>query len=247
MKTFKELRENLIIEKVTHTTLSAVKSILPAGHVLTHEESNDDTKIKHNDIIVSRNAKHKEHARFRATSDTGGGDITLASYTSREPEHVAIAAHEAHHALIHHKLKGQGALHSNEHIVNKMTRNWIDKNYVGNDRARAHAAVAKSEASYKDHLPGQIVQQHRSERAVKEATYKGKEVSLNKPMAGDVKKSKVFVDLDGDGKATKVNFGDKNMTIKKHIPARRRSFRARHNCDTPGPKDKARYWSCRAW
>jgi hypothetical protein len=80
-----------------------------------------------------------------------------------------------------------------------------------------------------------------------EATYKGREVPLNKPMAGDVKKSKVFVDLDGDGKATKVNFGDKNMTIKKHIPARRRSFRARHNCDTPGPKDKARYWSCRAW
>jgi hypothetical protein len=80
-----------------------------------------------------------------------------------------------------------------------------------------------------------------------EATYKGKKVTLNKPMAGDVKKSKVFVDPDGDGKATKVNFGDKNMTIKKHIPARRKSFRARHNCDNPGPKDKARYWSCKAW
>ena len=80
-----------------------------------------------------------------------------------------------------------------------------------------------------------------------EATYQGKKVPLNKPMAGDVKKSKVFVDPDGDGKATKVNFGDKNMTIKKHIPARRASFRARHNCDDPGPKDKARYWSCKAW
>jgi len=53
--------------------------------------------------------------------------------------------------------------------------------------------------------------------------------------------------VDGDGKATKVNFGDKNMTIKKSIPARRKSFRARHNCDNPGPKDKARYWSCQAW
>lgn len=80
-----------------------------------------------------------------------------------------------------------------------------------------------------------------------EATYKGKKVPLNKPMAGDVKKSKVFVDPDGDGKATKVNFGDKSMTIKKHIPARKKSFRARHNCDNPGPKDKARYWSCKAW
>ena len=81
----------------------------------------------------------------------------------------------------------------------------------------------------------------------KEATYQGKTVSLNKPSAGDVKKAKVDVDPDGDGKAKKVNFGDKNMTIKKNIPARRKSFRARHNCDNPGPKDKARYWSCKAW
>jgi len=83
--------------------------------------------------------------------------------------------------------------------------------------------------------------------ALDEATYQGKKVPLNKPMAGDVKKSKVFVDPDGDGVAKKVNFGDKNMTIKKNIPARRKSFRARHNCDNPGPKDKARYWSCKAW
>jgi len=80
-----------------------------------------------------------------------------------------------------------------------------------------------------------------------EATYQGREVPLNKPMAGDVKKSKVFVDPDGDGVAKKVNFGDKNMTIKKNIPARRKSFLARHNCDNPGPKDKPRYWSCIAW
>ena len=80
-----------------------------------------------------------------------------------------------------------------------------------------------------------------------EATYQGKKVTLNKPSPGDVKKSKVFVDPDGDGKAKKVNFGDKNMRIKKNIPGRRKSFRARHNCDNPGPKDKARYWSCKAW
>ena len=80
-----------------------------------------------------------------------------------------------------------------------------------------------------------------------EATYQGKKVTLNKPMPGDVKKSKVYVDPDGDGKAKKVNFGDKKMRIKKSNPARRKSFRARHNCDNPGPKDKARYWSCRAW
>ncbi len=79
-----------------------------------------------------------------------------------------------------------------------------------------------------------------------EAEYQGKDVPLNKPMAGDVKKSKVFVKNE-KGNVVKVNFGDKDMSIKKHIPARRKSFRARHNCDTPGPKTKARYWSCRAW
>ena len=83
-----------------------------------------------------------------------------------------------------------------------------------------------------------------------EATYQGRDVPLNKPMKGDVKKSKVYVDPDGDGKAKKVEFGDPNMTIKKNIPARRKSFRARHGCDDPNvpkPKDKARYWSCKAW
>ncbi len=87
----------------------------------------------------------------------------------------------------------------------------------------------------------------KEENELDEATYQGKKVPLNKPMAGDVKKSKVYVDPDGDGVAKKVNFGDKNMTIKKHIKARRKSFRARHNCENPGPKDKARYWSCKAW
>ena len=85
------------------------------------------------------------------------------------------------------------------------------------------------------------------EDKLEEAEYQGREVSLNKPMVGDVKKSKVFVKDPETGNVKKVNFGDPNMTIKKNIPARRRSFRARHNCDTPGPKTKARYWSCKAW
>jgi len=83
--------------------------------------------------------------------------------------------------------------------------------------------------------------------AMNEATYQGRKVTLNKPMKGDVKKSKVYVDPDGDGKAKKVEFGDPNMKIRKNEPGRRKSFRARHNCDNPGPKDKARYWSCKAW
>ena len=81
---------------------------------------------------------------------------------------------------------------------------------------------------------------------VGEAEYQGRKVPLGKPMQGDVKKSKVYV-KNAKGNVVKVNFGDKNMTIKKNNPARRKSFRARHNCENPGPKWKARYWSCRAW
>jgi len=79
-----------------------------------------------------------------------------------------------------------------------------------------------------------------------EAEYQGRKVSLGKPMQGDVKKFKVYVKNE-KGNVVKVNFGDPNMRIKKSNPARRKSFRARHNCDNPGPRTKARYWSCRKW
>lgn len=80
-----------------------------------------------------------------------------------------------------------------------------------------------------------------------EAEYQGRKVALGKPMQGDVKKFKVYVRDPKTGNVKKVNFGDKTMRIKKSNPARRKSFRARHNCANPGPRTKARYWSCRKW
>ena len=82
---------------------------------------------------------------------------------------------------------------------------------------------------------------------VYEAEYQGREVKLGKPSQGDVKKFKVYVKNPKTGKVIKVNFGDKTMRIKKSNPERKKSFRARHNCDNPGPRTKARYWSCRKW
>lgn len=79
-----------------------------------------------------------------------------------------------------------------------------------------------------------------------EAKYRGRTVPLGKKMAGDVKKSKVYV-RKPNGNIVKVEFGDPNMRIKKSNPKRRKSFRARHNCANPGPRWKARYWSCRSW
>lgn len=93
--------------------------------------------------------------------------------------------------------------------------------------------------------------------ATDEAEYQGRKVPLGKPMRGDVKKFKVYVKDPKTGNVKKVNFGhggtsakragQKTMKIKKSNPARRKSFRARHNCANPGPRTKARYWSCRAW
>jgi hypothetical protein len=83
--------------------------------------------------------------------------------------------------------------------------------------------------------------------SINEAEYRGRKVPLGKPMQGDVKKFKVYVKDPKTGNVKKVNFGDPNMRIKKSNPERRKSFRARHNCDNPGPRTKARYWSCRKW
>jgi hypothetical protein len=81
---------------------------------------------------------------------------------------------------------------------------------------------------------------------IEEGEYQGRKVELNKPMQGDVKKFKVYVNNE-KGNVVKVNFGQKGMVIKKDNPAARKSFRARMNCDNPGPKWKANYWSCRKW
>ena len=88
---------------------------------------------------------------------------------------------------------------------------------------------------------------------INEAEYQGRKVKLNKPTRGDVKKFKVYV-KNPKGNVVKVNFGHggssvkgKAMKIRKNNPGARKSFRARHNCDNPGPRTKARYWSCRKW
>jgi len=84
---------------------------------------------------------------------------------------------------------------------------------------------------------------------IEEAEYQGRKVELNKPMQGDVKKSKVYV-KNKKGNVVKVNFGDPDMKIKKSNPDARSNFRARHNCADKmkkGDKTTAGYWSCKAW
>ena len=100
----------------------------------------------------------------------------------------------------------------------------------------------------------QFIKEYKAD--VNEAEYRGRKVKLGKPMRGDVKKFKVYV-KNPKGNVVKVNFGhggtsakkagQKTMRIRKSNPKARKGFRARHNCDNPGPRHKARYWSCRKW
>lgn len=85
-----------------------------------------------------------------------------------------------------------------------------------------------------------------TEETLNEAEYKGRKVSLGKISKGDSKKYKVHV-KNGKGNVVKVEFGDPNMEIKRDNPARKKSFRARHHCENPGPRWKARYWACKTW
>jgi hypothetical protein len=94
--------------------------------------------------------------------------------------------------------------------------------------------------------------EHINDGKLNEAEYQGRKVKLGKPMQGDAKKFKVYV-KNPKGNTVKVNFGQGGdakggtMKIRKSNPGARKSFRARHNCDSPGPRHKARYWSCRKW
>ena len=83
---------------------------------------------------------------------------------------------------------------------------------------------------------------------LEEAEYQGRKVTLNKPFLtpDGPKKRSVYVKND-KGNVVKVNFGQKGVAIKKHLPKHRKSYRARHGCSNPGPKWKANYWSCKAW
>ena len=123
---------------------------------------------------------------------------------------------------------------------------------------------AQSKYKYKDPKTGQVYEYENKGIYKKEgrtlipakaefdytesAEYQGRKVQLGKPFKtpGGPKKSAVYV-KNGSGKVVIVRFGDPNMKIKKNIPGRRKNFRARHNCSNPGPRWKARYWSCRAW
>jgi hypothetical protein len=132
-------------------------------------------------------------------------------------------------------------LHNNDLIYLNGEDRWIVESDLGKKVILENGQVVYLEVPVED------------QSFLSEAEYQGRKVKLGKIMQGDIKKFKVYVKND-KGKVVKVNFGfggksakGKRMVIKKNNPERRRSFRARHNCDNPGPRWKPRYWACRTW
>ena len=134
----------------------------------------------------------------------------------------------------------------------KGMKTMFGKRYPNCVKKESVGETDEIEFLYED-LYGSVEETDYEYNSLNEAEYQGRKVQLGKIMQGDIKKFKVYVKND-KGKVVKVNFGfggksakGKRMTIKKNNPERRRSFRARHNCDNPGPRWKPRYWACRTW
>lgn len=144
-------------------------------------------------------------------------------------------------------------------FANKLAEYVFDQGYEDFDiEISADGEVDEDEETYEDddefYEQYGVMWYNEDDDPIDEAEYRGRKVKLGKPMQGDVKKFKVYVKDPKTGNVKKVNFGHggssvkgKSMKIRKNNPAARRSFRARHNCDNPGPRTKARYWSCRKW
>jgi hypothetical protein len=173
--------------------------------------------------------------RSKATNSSKGGPTYDQEYSStsvfRDPKTGAGD-------YLKTQLKGDDYEQDYQTDVNKP---WLD--YTLSQARHDADTMMQEPGSYKS-MPQAPMSQFRA--TTNEAKYRGRTVPLGKKMPGDVKKSKVYV-RKPNGNIVKVEFGDPNMRIKKSNPKRRKSFRARHNCANPGPRWKARYWSCRSW
>lgn len=173
---------------------------------------------------------------------TPSAPTTTSSYSAQTPAPAESIQYKNKSLLEHiEEIENEGPLSSGDYFQIELSEDegietWVIAEWTESVLIEADATTLKLLEAHGCTFHDELT----------EAEYQGRKVPLGKRMPGDVKKSKVYV-RKPNGKVVKVNFGDKKMKIKKTNPARRKSFRARHNCDNPGPRWKARYWSCKAW
>ncbi len=197
--------------------------------------------MKITDIIVESSCKHGQYycSTDKKWKCRQGPKQSRATEAANPAQQAAIAINKKKSveeekqrldAKCWDGYKKQGTKMKGGVRVNNCVKEDLEETYEGNDFYEAYGELWFNEDEQLD-----------------EAEYQGRKVQLGKPMRGDVKKFKVYVKDPSTGNIKKVNFGDPDMKIRKSNPKARKSFRARHNCDNPGPRTKARYWSCRKW
>jgi hypothetical protein len=216
---------------------------------------------QYQEMLDSIKSKHENLKEFLPALGAAGGAIAGAVRAGAAAAGPAIAraASGAGRALTSPLAKdiGNAAVMGAKGLNTGMqkAKSYMDKQTSSNQgiQTRFPSGGAAKESMYEETYEGNDffeaygVMWFNEDEKLDEAEYQGRNVPLGKPMRGDVKKFKVYVKDPSTGNVKKVNFGDPDMKIKKSNPERRKSFRARHNCDNPGPRTKARYWSCRKW
>lgn len=215
--------------------------------------NNDFTKYDLRDVIqgkAARSIKKKVMRHIKESMNEGGDDSEMAvSQLNRSLDYAK---------MLIDKLRGKGDLEPWVQSYITKAEDYLNTTfdyYKGKEGEIQEYDVETIEETkdFINFMKEQNDDIYALNPTLHEAEYQGRDVKLNKIMQGDVKKFKVYV-KNPKGNVVKVNFGHggssakgKTMKIKKSNPERRKSFRARHNCDNPGPRHKARYWACRTW
>ena len=165
------------------------------------------------------------------------GFLQVSPYRTNPEEIIAAAAQL--------KIKDK-MMHIQKEEEDPYVKNLPPINDTGDGNQSRTNALAKMSQG-QPARPASVTQADKEKALTFEAEYHGKAVTLGKPSPGDVKKYKVFVKDPSTGNIKKVNFGDKHMSIKRDNPARRKNFRARHNCADKKDRTSAGYWSCKMW
>jgi len=214
------------------------------GHDIDKGGHNFGTEKELKDFIKDYILSNQLYNKYRFESVNEGGDDSemAVSQLNRTLDYAR---------MLIDKLRGKGDLDAWVQSYITKAEDYLNTtfDYYKGKEGEIEEYDVENEQDIREFI--QFMKEYKED--INEAEYQGRDVKLNKIMQGDVKKFKVYV-KNPKGNVVKVNFGHggssakgKTMKIKKSNPERRKSFRARHNCDNPGPRHKARYWACRTW
>ena len=248
---------------IGHDYAKYTSSITPGEkHYKTTFQGTSYTPSKHSDNLININAeKEKEmnkKVELKDIEEWATKEETINKYKERYGEEWQSKIEETYNKMFNKVIDTNSNMQ--EGRMKEIAIDLMSKEKGGLDAEEFERKYRKSKAEMRKELGAsegfkmsfkefaeEVNEWGVLPSLITEAEYQGKKVKLNDPIRGGSKKFYVYTKNE-KGNVVKVSFGDTTgLSIKRDDPARRRSFRARHNCDNPGPKWKARYWSCYQW